>query len=260
MGDLCSITGASHERSSACDARHLGNEFAEARQAFFVHGGAGDAAGVLGKLPRMPKAAPGFKPPRLVLGAAMIFALSSTAMAASFDAFIPGLLKHEGGFVSDPSDPGGATNKGITLKTYQTHAQSFLSPPTPPTLDDFKKLTDREAGAFHKRLYWDPLRGDEIALQELANIVVDFQVNHGAVASRTLQQTLNDLGAKPPLPVDGAIGPAVIAALNAVDQKAVYRRYKKARIQYCNDLVARRPALSKFLKGWLKRVDSFPDL
>ena len=38
---------------------------------------------------------------------------------ASFDAFFPTLLKYEGGFVNDPVDPGGATNKGVTMAAFR---------------------------------------------------------------------------------------------------------------------------------------------
>jgi lysozyme family protein len=37
---------------------------------------------------------------------------------ASFDLFLPTLLKHEGGYVDDPEDPGGETNKGVTMDTF----------------------------------------------------------------------------------------------------------------------------------------------
>ena len=38
---------------------------------------------------------------------------------ASFDLFLPILLRFEGGFVDDPTDPGGETNKGITMATFR---------------------------------------------------------------------------------------------------------------------------------------------
>jgi len=177
---------------------------------------------------------------------------------ASFDAFFPTLLKHEGGFVNDPVDPGGATNKGITMTTFQGCAKRFLG--IDPTLANLKALTDEQAGKIYKPLYWDKVRGDDIALQELAEIVFDFQVNVGGNAAKLLQKVLNDMGAEPPLAVDGDIGPGTMTALNGMDQKTVYSRYKKGRIDYYGDLVAKRPALGKFLNGWLNRVNSFPDL
>jgi lysozyme family protein len=177
---------------------------------------------------------------------------------ASFDAFFPTLLKHEGGFVNDPVDPGGATNKGITMGTFQSCAKRYLG--IEPTLENLKALTDAQAGKIYKPLYWDKVRGDDIELQELANIVFDFQVNAGGNAAKLLQRVLNELGAQPPLTVDGDIGPGTMTALTGMDQNAAYRRYKQGRIDYYQDLVAKRPALGKFLNGWLKRVGSFPDL
>jgi lysozyme family protein len=177
---------------------------------------------------------------------------------ASFDKFFPKLLKHEGGFVDDPLDPGGATNKGVTIGTFRGCAREYLG--IEPTLDNLKALSDAQAAKIYKPLYWDKVRGDEIALQELADIVFDFQVNAGARAAELLQRVLNELGAQPPLEVDGDIGPRTMAALASADPRAVYRRYKQGHIRYYRDLVARRPPLGKFLKGWLKRVSAFPDL
>ena len=177
---------------------------------------------------------------------------------ASFDRFFPTLLKHEGGFVDDPDDPGGATNKGVTMRTFRACAQRYLG--IEPTLENLKALTDAQAAKIYKPLYWDKVRGDQIALQELADIVFDFQVNAGARASELLQRVLNELGAQPPLEVDGDIGARTMPALAKANAKSVYRRYKQGRIRYYRDLVARRPSLGKFLNGWLKRVSSFPDL
>jgi lysozyme family protein len=56
---------------------------------------------------------------------------------------------------------------------------------------------------------------------------------------------------------DGGIGPASIQALNGFNSTEVYRQYKQGRIDYYQDLGRRFP---QFLKGWLNRVNAFPNL
>jgi len=177
---------------------------------------------------------------------------------ADFQSFLPTLLRFEGGFVDDPIDPGGATNKGITLATFQKCARPMLG--IEPSLANLKTLTDAQAGRIYKRLYWDVVRGDDIAMQELANIVFDFQVNAGANSARLLQNVLNGQSGRPPIAVDGRIGDGTLAMLRACDGTKVYMAFKRGRLAYYDDLVRRRPALVKFLKGWTNRVNAFPDL
>jgi lysozyme family protein len=177
---------------------------------------------------------------------------------ADFNSFFPTLLKHEGGFVDDPDDPGGATNKGVTMGTFQQCAKRLLG--IQPTLANLRALSDSQAGTIYKALYWDKVHGDQIALQPLANIVFDFQVNAGANASRLLQTVLNAQGAQPQLVVDGAIGAGTLAALKQANATAVYAAYKQGRRDYYTNLVKKNPKLAKFLKGWLARVDSFADI
>ena len=38
---------------------------------------------------------------------------------ANIDILLPFILKWEGGFVNDPADAGGATNKGVTIATWR---------------------------------------------------------------------------------------------------------------------------------------------
>lgn len=40
-------------------------------------------------------------------------------MADNFPRAVDHTLRHEGGYVDHPADPGGATNRGITLATYR---------------------------------------------------------------------------------------------------------------------------------------------
>jgi hypothetical protein len=60
--------------------------------------------------------------------------------------------KWEGGWADDPADPGGATNKGITLGTF-THWREVHGQPA-PTRDDLRNLTDAEADDIYRDWYW----------------------------------------------------------------------------------------------------------
>ena len=177
---------------------------------------------------------------------------------ADFTAFFPTLLKHEGGFVNDSVDPGGATNKGITLGTFRLYAKSLLQ--LEPSLDNLRTLSDAQAAVIYKACYWNAVHGDEIALQPLADILFDFQVNAGNNAIKLLQRVLNDQTAALKLPADSKFGAATLTALLAADQRDLYARYKQGRRDYYRRLVYAKPALGKFLRGWLARVDAFPDL
>jgi lysozyme family protein len=172
---------------------------------------------------------------------------------ASFDRFLPMLLNFEGGYVDDPDDPGGETNKGVTMAVFRVCSHDLLG--IDPSSDNLKALTDAQAGIIYKVRYWDAIQGDSINLQDLANIVCDFYVNAGTHATTLLQQVLNGAGAS--LIVDGRIGPATTQFLNGVDETAVYRQYKQGRIHYYQTLGQKYP---KFLQGWLNRVNSFPSL
>ena len=100
---------------------------------------------------------------------------------ASFDLFLPMLLRFEGGYVDDPTDPGGETNKGITMNTFQHCSHELLG--IEPTSGNLKTLSDAQAGIIYRSLYWDNISGDDFDLQDLANIVCDFYVNAGTHAT-----------------------------------------------------------------------------
>jgi lysozyme family protein len=172
---------------------------------------------------------------------------------AAFDLFLPMLLRFEGGYVDNPSDPGGETNKGVTMATFCQCSHELLG--VDPTSQNLQSLTDAQAGIIYRALYWDKMCGDDIQLQDLANIACDFYVNAGTHATILLQRILNGMGAQ--VVEDGSIGPASIQALNALNQTEVYRQYKQGRSSYYQNLGQRFP---QFLQGWLNRVDAFPSL
>jgi lysozyme family protein len=74
------------------------------------------------------------------------------------------VLRHEGGLVNDPQDPGGLTNFGISKKSY-------------PDLD-ISNLTRAQAGSIYQRDFWTPTMAAQTD-QRLANCMLDCRVNQG---------------------------------------------------------------------------------
>lgn len=172
---------------------------------------------------------------------------------SSFDIFLPILLGFEGGYVDNPNDPGGETNKGITMRTFATCSHQLLG--IDPTSANLQALTDAQAGIIYRNNYWQPMQGDAFPLQDLANIVCDFYVNAGTHATSLLQTVMNGMGAK--VVVDGSLGPASMQALASLDQVTLYQQYKQGRANYYQQLGVKYPM---FLQGWLNRVNAFPNL
>ena len=154
-------------------------------------------------------------------------------MLVKFDDIIKVVLKHEGGYVNDPVDPGGETNFGIAKRSH-------------PDVD-IKNLTEEGAKEIYYQDYWIKNRVPQLP-DDLKHIYFDMCVNQGrGRAVKILQQAANAKGAN--LKVDGGLGPKTIGALNGVELDRV-RAY---RIKYYADLVTRKPDLEKFYFGWFRR-------
>lgn len=172
---------------------------------------------------------------------------------AKFDIAIPHTLVWEGGYSNHLADPGGQTNFGVT---------DMLDGKVDGRVDvdgdgigdvNIRNLTEEEAKKIFKRKFWNRMLGDKIESQHIANILFDGYVNCGSNGIRLIQRILN-------VKDDGIFGPQTLAVLNLCDELIVYNKYKDARIDYYQDLAQRKPALKVFLKGWMNRIESFPDL
>ncbi len=94
-------------------------------------------------------------------------------MRESLDIAINFVIKHEGGYVNDPKDPGGETKFGISKRAY-------------PNLN-IKDLTIEQAKAIYKKDYWDRCNCDEIEYP-LDIVVFDTAVNMGIQRALVLYQ------------------------------------------------------------------------
>lgn len=70
-------------------------------------------------------------------------------MDKNFEKALKFVLKWEGGYVNNPNDKGGATNKGITQNTYN----NWLKVQGKPS-KDVKNITDKEVRDIYHKNYW----------------------------------------------------------------------------------------------------------
>jgi hypothetical protein len=171
---------------------------------------------------------------------------------ANFDKYFDVLLRHEGGFVDNQYDRGGATNMGVTLETwirvgYDKDGDGDID------IQDLKKITKDDVKKLAKKLYWDKVGGDKINSQSIAEFLFDWGYNSGpAKAVKKVQQLL-----PPSIKSDGVIGPATIQAINAIDSAKLFTTLKKSREDFYYAIVRTDSSQQVFLKGWLARNNSF---
>ena len=162
---------------------------------------------------------------------------------------LPFILRWEGGYVNDPLDRGGATNKGVTIATwkrcgYDKDGDGDID------VDDLKLLTDTDVmNRVLKPHYWDRWKADLIGSQPVANILVDWVWASGAHGVRIPQGIL---GVKK----DGIVGPKTLQALSKWDPKKFFDVIKKEREKFLRGIVRNNPPQKRFLKGWLNRLDA----
>ena len=161
---------------------------------------------------------------------------------------VPYIIKFEGGFVNDPDDLGGATNRGVCYRTYKLYCSRKKRPV--PTIEDLKNITDDEIADILKSMYWDACRADKIESQSVANAIVDWAWNSGTVtASKEVQKVLG-------VTADGIIGNITLAAINSRSPLPLFGAIQEARKAYIDKICVSRPANRKFMKGWFRRVES----
>lgn len=71
-------------------------------------------------------------------------------MPTNFENALTFELKEEGGYVDNPHDPGGATNFGVTQRTYDVWRTRQGLP-----LQSVQLITQDEVAAIYKEMYWD---------------------------------------------------------------------------------------------------------
>ena len=170
----------------------------------------------------------------------------SALKSQTFSRALTHVLQMEGGYGDDPFDPGGPTNKGITLRVFAEWTGATVDAASFASLKDaLKHIPDGTVSAIYDARYWKPASCASLP-PALALFHFDAAVNHGVgTANRILQEALG-------VAVDGEIGPETQAACVRAKLPTLLERYAALRR-------ARYRALKhfwRFGRGWLARVDT----
>ena len=154
-----------------------------------------------------------------------------------FEAALHQVLRHEGGYVDHPADPGGATKYGITRAVLAAWRKAEVSKA------DMRALTSAQAGEIYHARYWQAVRADELP-QGLDFAMFDFAVNSGpSRAIRFLQAVLG-------VEADGQLGPTSMAALKQNSPEMLIMALSARRRAFLERL----PGFAVFGRGWSRRV------
>lgn len=162
---------------------------------------------------------------------------------ANYKLMIPWIKKWEGGYANDPDDSGGCTMMGITIKTFQHYYGGDK------TCKDLKDITEEQWEHIFKTGFWDKFKADLIENQSIAELCVQMGWGSGYVtAIKKIQKTL---GCIP----DGIVGPVTLGLLNGKDSYNIWNKLWVMRYNWLNQ-IAKVGNNKKFLKGWLRRLNS----
>ena len=159
-------------------------------------------------------------------------------MNSNFEKSLTELLKHEGGYVNHPQDPGGRTNLGVTQDVWEDWIDRAV------TEENMMALTPAKVAPLYREMYWDRVKGDKLP-SGVDYCVFDAAVNSGVSrAAKWLQTTV---GAVP----DGAIGEQTLKQVLLTNPQMLIDKYSAIRLEFLKG----RSTWLTFGKGWERRVE-----
>ena len=154
-----------------------------------------------------------------------------------------------------PGDRGGPTRFGLASASHaDLMADGYYE-----VENGAPKIAHDEALAIAEKAYAEQYAAkvqlEHIDDQDVANRVLSFAVNEGPhEAVALLQRALNTCGSS--LSVDGILGGATLAAVNAADPAQVIASLRAQQSGFYRRLVAARPDLLPYLHGLLNRAEA----
>ena len=148
----------------------------------------------------------------------------------------------EGGFVDDPVDRGGATNKGITQRTYTLWLKQMGMP-----YASVRDIPDDHVAMIYHDQYWIAVQADYFQ-KPMDLVLFDSAVCHGP--SRAIKLMQKALG----MQETGILAGDTLAAAQAENPNTLAIDTLTTRCGFYEEIIARAPSQNRFREGWANRV------
>lgn len=178
---------------------------------------------------------------------------------AEFSAAVDFVLSNEGGFVDSPSDAGGATNFGISLRFLRDIPGGRLRKYgifyDDMNIDIVKNLTVDQAKLIYQGEFWDTEPFGSISKQSVVNYVFDCCVLHGTYQGiMILQHALwATYQRKDQIKADGKLGNETLVYEGRADEKTLISSLMACRDGFIRICASHRIENMEFFDGWLNR-------
>ena len=180
-------------------------------------------------------------------------------MDKGFNAAVEFVLANEGGFNDNPSDPGGATNFGISLRFLRQVPDERLKKYGifgELSLDLIKEISSDQAKLIYRTEFWEQAPFGNIENERIRNYVFDCCVNHGmSFGIKILQRAMWAVFEKSDaIYDDGILGTLTINALDTISMSYLRTALVAERAGFVRLIAEIHPQEKDFLDGWLKRA------
>lgn len=182
---------------------------------------------------------------------------------AAFIQAVETVLKHEGGYVNDPVDPGGATNYGVSLRFLAKVGEHDLDGDGIKAgdfdmdgdvdIDDIRAMTEQDAMKIYHLHWWDRYSYGDLPAG-IAGKLLDTSVNMGAPQAHKLVQRACRACGVSDLVEDGIIGPMTRQVIAGCDQWGLMTSMRSEQAGFYRALIVKTPKFEKYRTGWLRRA------
>lgn len=176
----------------------------------------------------------------------------------SFDLAVNYILRGEGVLEDDPSDAGGITKYGISLRFLKSVEVDNLKKYGIGDLvdaDTIRNLTIDQAKSVYQGEFWNHAPFAQLGQQDVANYIFDMAVNEGIApaikcAQRATWAVMKQRGI---IEDDGILGNDTISLINQC-YPYILPAMRSERAGYYRLTALAKPNDEKYLSGWLNRA------